>query len=221
MEPPVTDEPHWGPNLVRTLLLTGTYPVLTWTTYALAGLAIGRSDLRRPQAGWWLVVVGGALAVGAKLLSSAVLSAAGGVQRLGVGDKELQRGLFGITPTDDWRWLLVSAPHSGTTLDLVHTTGSAMLVLGCCLVLVRGVPRAAVLPLAAAGSMTLTLYTAHVLSLSSGSPLLMDSRLQMWLLQVAAALVIATVWRLLVGRGPLEAVASVGARGVARASVRA
>jgi hypothetical protein len=45
----------------------------------------------------------------------------------------LQRGLLGTTPTTDWRWLLISAPHSSTTLDLVHTSATAAGVLGLCL----------------------------------------------------------------------------------------
>ena len=35
------DEPG-GRDLLVELFLTGTYPVLTWTTYLFAGLAVGR-----------------------------------------------------------------------------------------------------------------------------------------------------------------------------------
>ena len=119
--------------------------------------------------------------------------------------RSLGTGFFGTTPREDWRWLVVSAPHSGTTLDLVHTTGSAMAVLGACLLLARLLPRLVVLPFAAVGSMTLTLYTAHVLALADGSPFLTDDLRTLWLAHVVVALVVATVWRTTVGRGPLEA----------------
>lgn len=212
------EEPGGG-DLFAELLLTGTYPVLPWTTYLFVGLALGRLDLRRRTTALWLVVGGAALAVAAKLASSTLLDAAGGVDRLRAsvspdsvyaflgGDlgMSLRQGLLGTTPTTDWRWLLISAPHSSTTLDLVHTSATAAGVLGLCLLVTRYAPRWLYLPLAATGSMTLTLYTAHVLSLAKGTPLLpTDDRLRLWLGQVVIVIVIATLWRTLVGRGPLE-----------------
>lgn len=205
-----------GADLLVELFLTGTYPVLTWTTYLFAGLAVGRLDLRRWSVAGRVLVLGLAIATAAKVLSAMLLGAVGGARRLadsvggsaGSVEDSLAVGLFGTTPTADWRWLTVSAPHSGTTLDLAHTTGTALAVLGAALLLSRLLPRRLVLPLAAAGSMTLTLYTAHVLALAEGSPLLVEDRLQLWLLHVAVALVVATLWRSTVGRGPLEALAA-------------
>jgi len=80
-----------------------------------------------------------------------------------------------------------------------------MAVLGACLLLARLLPKVLLLPLAATGSMTLTLYTAHVLALADDSPFLSNDRRALWLAHVAIALVVATVWRTAVGRGPLEA----------------
>ena len=212
VDPTPIAEP-WGDDLLTELLLTGTYPVLSWTTYLFAGLALGRSDLRRLPSAARLLVAGMAVAVAARALSAVLLDAVGGADRLArtVGSstaevtRSLGSGFFGTTPREDWRWLVVSAPHSGTTLDLVHTTGSAVAVLGACLLLARLLPRLVVLPFAAAGSMTLTLYTAHVLALADSSPLLTDDRRTLWLAHVVVALVVATVWRTSVGRGPLEA----------------
>ena len=212
VDPTPIAEP-WGGDLLTELLLTGTYPVLSWTTYLFAGMALGRSDLRRLAGAGRLLLAGAAIAVSAKALSAWLLDAVGGADRLAstVGStaeevtRSLGAGMFGTTPREDWRWLVVSAPHSGTTLDLVHTTGSAMAVLGACLLLARILPRLLVLPFAAAGSMTLTLYTAHVLALADGSPFLSDDRRTLWLAHVVVALVVATVWRTSVGRGPLEA----------------
>jgi hypothetical protein len=204
-----------GRDILKELFLTGTYPALTWTTYLFVGLAIGRSHLRRSGVAWALLLGGAAVAVLAKVVSAGLLGAAGGVDRLQASlpaDNFLSRetghwlreGLFGTTPTTDWRWLLISSPHSGTTLDLLHTTATSAAVIGGCLLLTLVVPRWSYLPLAATGSMTLTLYTAHVLALTKGRPLRMADQLDFWLANVAVAVVVATFWRVLVGRGPLE-----------------
>lgn len=69
-----------------------------------------------------------------------------------------------------WRWLTFAAPNSGTTLYLVHTVGVSSAALGACLELARMLPGFVVLPLAAVGSMTSTLYGLHVLALDEESP---------------------------------------------------
>jgi len=75
-------------------------------------------------------------------------------------------GVFGSTPTGGaWQWLLVVAPHSGTPFDLAQTIGSALLVTGLCLLVVGVLPEAGARFVAVffgAGTMTLTLYTLHV-----------------------------------------------------------
>jgi uncharacterized membrane protein len=215
-----------GDSYLLDLVLTGTYPVLTWVTYLLAGLAVGRLALGSARVAGRLVAVGVGLAVGAKVLSSVLLSAAGGAAALtpdpalGVSevDASLRAGLFGVTPTSDWQWLLVSAPHSGTTFDLAHTVGTSLAVLGLCLLLTRRGP-GPLLPLACAGSMTLTVYSLHVLARAADSTLLLAD-LQLWVSHVVVALVAATIWRTTVGRGPLEALSAwLGRRGT-RARVR-
>jgi uncharacterized membrane protein len=224
VDPTPIDEPG-GADLLVELFLTGTYPVLTWTVYLFAGLAVGRLHLRRISVGIRLLAIGVLLAVGAKVTSAILLAAVGGESQLaasqgrltGTIDQLLAGGLFGTTPPGDWRWLTVSAPHSGTTFDLLHTTGTGMAVLGSCLLLSRVVPRRALLPLAATGSMTFTLYTVHVLALADGSPFLTDDPLTLWLGHVAAAVVLATVWRTQVGRGPLEWLAALLDRAARRA----
>ena len=222
VSPTPIDEPG-GRDLLKELFLTGTYPVLTWTTYLLAGLAVGRCDLRRTGTAWRLLAGGAVVAVGAKVLAGTLLHAVGGESRLQESlpagslyatdtGRWLDEGLFGTTPTSSWRWLVVATPHSGAPLDLAHTTGTALAVLGAALLLARVGARLLVLPLAAAGSMTLTLYTCHVLALVDGSPLVVDDRARLWLGHVLAAVAAATVWRGLVGRGPLEALAAAADR---------
>src|SRR4029079_7191849 len=75
-------------------------------------------------------------------------------------------GMHGTTPAGgSWAWLLVVAPHSGTPFDLLQTGATAALVIGGCLWLV-GRPaqrsRRAVAIAFGAGTMTLSLYTLHV-----------------------------------------------------------
>jgi hypothetical protein len=204
-----------GNDLLVELFLTGTYPVLTWTTYLFAGMAVGRLPLKRLTVAARLLVLGLVVAVAARITGALLLDAVGGPESLASGERpvesvedSLAAGMFGTTPTDDWRWLTVVAPHSGTTLDLAHTTGSALAVLGACLLLARVLPSVVLLPFAAAGSMTLTLYSLHVLALADGSPLLVEDRMDLWLWHVVVALLLATLWRTTIGRGPLEALAA-------------
>ena len=74
-------------------------------------------------------------------------------------------------------------------------------LVGLALLLVRTPLRLLLTPLAAAGSMPLSLYTAHVLVLATTDS---DDPTRYYLLQVSAALVLAVLWRRWVGRGPLE-----------------
>ena len=69
------------------------------------------------------------------------------------------------------------------------------------------------MPLAAAGSMPLTLYSLHVLVLATADG---PDPLRFWALQAVAALVTATAWRRFLGRGPLEALLAAGTRRVVR-----
>ncbi len=121
----------------------------------------------------------------------------------------LDFGADGVTPTTSIWWLAVRSPHTGAPADLLHTTGTAVALVGALLllghvtvpVLARAV--AVVLaPLAAAGSMTLTLYTAHIVFMNS--PLDVFDPVPGYLTQVVTALLFALAWRQAVGRGPLE-----------------
>ena len=121
----------------------------------------------------------------------------------------LSFGADGTTPTTTAWWLAVRMPHTGTPLDLLHTTGTAVALLGSLLLLghlttpvLRKAIDLALAPLAAAGSMTLTLYTAHIVFMNS--PLDVFGATSGYLVQVMVALLFAQVWRRRVGRGPLE-----------------
>jgi len=202
-------------RLVEELLFTGYYPAVPWLVYLLAGMAVGRLPLHRVRTAVWLTVVGGVLAFAAWGTSWLALHPLGGLAHLRASapntspfdtmtvDQALVRGTFGTTPTTSWWWLTVAAPHSSTTLDLFQTIGSALLVVGLCLLASRAAPRALGFVFAA-GTMTLTLYSLHlwVLAVGMGPP--RDTAALFWF-HVSAALVFAMVWRATIGRGPFEA----------------
>lgn len=213
--PPWPPQPGLGalaePGQLLTLLgLTGVYPVLPWTTYLLAGMAIGRLDLRRIRSGGMLLAGGAVLAVLANVVSAVLLGQFGGLAVL--GRRALGERAYGSTPTGTWWWLATDAPHSGTPLDLAHTTGTAVAVLGAMLLLAHW-SRALVWLPAALGGVPLTVYTLHVVALSAyavrGSTALL-------LTHVVVALLIGAILRAAGQRGPLEAVLAVASRGARR-----
>lgn len=202
-------------GLFGTLALTGYYPVLPWTTYLLAGMAVGRLDLHRARTAARLGLGGAALASVATAGSAVLLGPVGGAAVL--GSAALADRNYGSTPTDTWWWLAVDLPHSGTPFDLARTTGTALAVLGAALLLARW-SRASVWGPAAVGAVPLTLYTAHVIALSAypgtGGPA--DDAVLLWAVHVLAAVAIGVGLRLLGRRGPLEAVVSAAGRSARR-----
>ncbi|OHV48237.1 hypothetical protein BCD48_16085 [Pseudofrankia sp. BMG5.36] len=215
-------------RLALTILLSGYYPALAWIGYLCAGMFVGRLDLRRTRVAGLLLGTGAAVAVAASALSWLLLGPLGGRDALlatssvlpGVGPiapsevpSLLEGGLYGSTPTQSWWWLAVDTPHTSAPLDLLHTTGTAVALLGAALLVARLGAAAAVViwPLAAVGSMTLTWYTLHAWVLSTELPR-GDSYAWLYLQQVIPMLVLASLWRLTGRRGPLEAVISALAR---------
>tara|TARA_Y100000815_G_scaffold207678_2_gene191746 strand:+ start:129 stop:1340 length:1212 start_codon:yes stop_codon:yes gene_type:complete len=223
-------------RLVSEVLFTGYYPVLVWSAYLLAGMALGRLDLRRvPGRVLGLVAVAAALvSAAAELVSDRLLAREGTVRRLdrdlwllvGRDDEEalerlhrlIDTGLYGQTPVDGaWQWLLVSAPHSSTTFDLLRTGGAALAVVALLVWALRaldGPARHLVVVLTGAGAMTLTLYTLHVLMSSDLLPPA-EGR-QGTVVQVGVVVVAGAVVALLGRRGPLEGLVALAARGTER-----
>jgi uncharacterized membrane protein YeiB len=210
-------------GLLRQLLLTGTYPVVVYLAFLCAGMAVGRLDLRSRRVAGWLLGGGIVLAVAARVVSFVLLHPLGGLDRLLAqqpgppGDPTATTRLLWDPAQDtSWWYLALAAPHSHTPLDVAHVLGSAMAVLGASLLLTR-IPavRRLLWPVAAAGSMTLTLYSAHLLVLETG--LLEDDALALYLLLVLAALAFAVLWRRRHERGPLERVVSAASSRARRA----
>ncbi|RZQ62332.1 heparan-alpha-glucosaminide N-acetyltransferase domain-containing protein [Amycolatopsis suaedae] len=202
-------------RLLTELTLTGEYPALAWTTYLCAGLVIGRLPLDRPKVAVTLAGTGAALAAGAAAVSWLLLNVYGGLAAIWAAQpgsaltvpettELLNLGGDGTVPASTVWWLAVDGPHTGTTPDLVGTTGAAVALIGVLLLLER-LRTASVLlaPLAAAGSMALTFYVAHLAFVNSSYDVYGPGL--GYALQVAAVLLVGLAWRATAGKGPLEA----------------
>ena len=208
-------------EILTELTFTGFYPAVPWMTYLCAGLVVGRLDLTSARVAARLLCVGAGMAAAAAA-SSALLVHEFGLKRIlaaesarGMSANRTQElltfGGEGTTPTSTWWWLAVDAPHTSTPFDLLGTSGSAIALLG--LMLLIGQVTAPILgrlaavvqaPLAAAGAMPLTLYTAHIAFINSRYDVF-DATTG-YLAQVAGVLLIGLVARAAGRRrGPLEA----------------
>lgn len=205
-------------RLLADLFLTGYYPVLQWLSYLLVGLAIGRLVLTKALVPVLLLVGGTVVAVAAKSLGVAAMEDWGGRAALEkvlnspgypLGSV-LQVNLAGLPQEGSWWWLASAAPHSGTPLDLLHTSAVAAAVIGACLLLGRlaeWVDLDLLLPLRGPGAMTLTLYTVHVWVVSSFylKPLPAGwTEDGMYFAHAAAAIAVGIVFARMSWRGPLE-----------------
>lgn len=224
--------------LLRGLFLTGTYPVPTWIVYALVGLVVGRAVIAAVtdgtilRLGRRLALAGTALALGAAGVAAALAPVAlDALTPEYDGERTLVELIYSSTgmgaPTTGSPWWLASAaPHSGTTLDLVLTTGIALAVVGLCLALGTVVPagvRRALEPVRRAGSAPLTVYTLHVVATSLGTMVALSATgltaypwyihsPQLWVLHVVGAVGIGAVLMVLHRRGPLETLVSASGR---------
>jgi uncharacterized membrane protein YeiB len=165
-------------------LFTGSYPLVTWLPSIVAGYLLARADIRRPITQKWMAALGSGFFVMGLVLTSA-LDPAG----------ELATWPAALTNQ-------LSALGFAATLVAVLVwftsarVGDAGSVAGRIL-----------FPLAAAGSMPLTVYTVHVLVLGAWyavDPAGWAPDATTWVVFTVVTLVTAPVWRLTVGHGPLE-----------------
>jgi hypothetical protein len=167
-------------------LVYGSYPVLIWLAFLVAGLLVARMDLRR-RATQFVLVVGGVV-----------------LATLGYGAAELVPRVTAEAHSGTTAEVVGSGGVALAVIGLAVLLGSLPGLAG------RAV-RLGLRPLASTGSMVLTLYTVHVIVLTlvrdavrdgdgpwSYPPVLLPALL-------IGALVIGTVWRRFVGPGPLEA----------------
>jgi uncharacterized membrane protein len=199
-------------ELFSPLLVTGSYPIVAYMAFICLGMVIGRLDLSNRLVAVRLTVGGAVLGAGSWLLSTLILFRFRGLQHLRaaapvkVSPHDAQNIILWDPDTvSSWWWLVERAPYTTTPFRMVHDLGIAMAWLGLSLLITRSqLARRALGPLAAAGAMTLTLYTAHVIVLEATS-FLEDHPIQLFFVLVYIALSFAALWRQGGRRGPLEA----------------
>lgn len=190
-------------------------PLVNW----LATVGAFGPFLAEVLSGFWM---GGyaleAPSVGGSSVSSSVVEVGGYVPLKG---SEFGGGYLDRISTG-WEQVLSSLfevdPHSGGTLEILGSGGLAVAIIALC-VLVAKRFRPVIVPLAALGSMPLTAYSAHIVSLmllqgGPGGYLAPDNLV--WAATVGALLVGCTLWTLFLGRGPLERLVARAARGLSR-----
>ncbi|MFE6613362.1 DUF418 domain-containing protein [Amycolatopsis sp. NPDC057786] len=215
---------------VLDLLLSGLYPTITWMTFVVAGMALGRADIDSSAVRRKLASIGAALIAfgygvpwlltrfidglreaaqqpwgrGAEKAGSAT------VKSMGEGVKAMAEG--GPKGMDDSGWgLLLARPHSSSTFDLVGSVGIAIVVVVGATALLSRLSwlRRLSAPVIAVGTMSLTLYVGHFLvggligALGKGQGAGNDSAMVLlWF--IVGATVFAWLWSRFFRRGPLE-----------------
>lgn len=209
IDPTIGDFVRHPVGMLVLLLFGGAYPAVLWLAYICAGMAMGRLDLSSKRVAGWLLGGGAALAAASWLASSLLLFRFGGLRHIRDNapagthwtDSRLLWEPWG--DFDTFWWYAGRAPHSGTPFDMLHTLGFAVAVLGAALLMTR-LPLAARLlrPVAAAGSMVLTLYCAHIAVLATG--LFGDHVYAQYCVLLSAMIIFAVLWERTHTRGPLE-----------------
>mgnify|MGYP004512075717 CR=1 FL=1 len=184
-------------GLLVELLVTGGYPVIVWMSFLWFGMAIGRSDLRSTAV---------ALRVGAAGVLLAVVGYGLGAATTDPSAPDIST-TYGGTPAiiePEWSALLGFEAHSGTTFEVLGSAGVAAAVIALCLLVARPA-RAVLFPLESVGATALSTYSIHVVAYAVLFP--DDEPTEWsWAWFALTALVLCTIWRLVLGRGPLERV---------------
>lgn len=172
---------------------TGPYPALIFSAYVFAGLAVGRSQLTDIAVQVVMVAAGAGMAAlawggSALLLSSSTVTSSPYLTRLATGEA-----------------------HDYSPVEVIGNLGAALAVTGLLLMLTRPhllgrVVSVVLAPVAAVGSMSLTAYSAHLVAIAVlGNDVVWypeSNGVLLWF--IAITLAICLVWRLVIGRGPLE-----------------
>ena len=193
LSPLITAMPEWLYTLpVVHELWSFHYPALVWVGYVLVGMSVGRLA---PWRGRPLAALAGA---GAAL---ALIGYGGGAVAATVQARPLMWVLDPEAPPAGWFELV---PHSYSPAEMLGNLGTGFFVIAACCAVAAWVPRV-VGPLADAGAMTLTLYSAHIVLLAVVGPEMVWEPSNVALVTLCVACIaFAFVWRRAVGQGPLE-----------------
>lgn len=192
---------QWLPTLGE-LFVGGGFQTPYAVPLLLAGLALGRLDLRSAHVRSWLAIAGSGLVVAAWLVSRLALGP------LGAADALAQMMSGSGQLVQPWTSLLTLPPHQLYALSLpmapFMTGVGLLLVTGCLWLTERPFWRVACAPLAASGRLALTWYAAHLVFIERvmGEPPYAFT----WFAAMAAfALAFSPLWLRRFQRGPLEA----------------
>ncbi|WP_030249917.1 MULTISPECIES: DUF418 domain-containing protein [unclassified Streptomyces] len=214
-----------GGDGLLNLLLDGYYPAITWMPFVVAGMALARLDLAVRTVRRRLAVLGPALMTlgyGTSWLTARLYPP------LQEGKAEMKDLFANLDPqstaslepgspafeaihdklaasSNNALSLLGAEPHSGTSFEIVGGLGVAITVLLCAIVAMDRLAwlRRLASPLVAVGTMSLTLYVAHVAAFA----MLPEEATRTFvplLGFIAGAILFATVWSRYFRRGPLE-----------------
>lgn len=175
-------------------LVGWAYPFPVWIAFLLAGMGLGRLDLRRLPVQAAITVVGAAVSVlgyGVAIVKGPAVSEAG-------------------------RYVAVvwsAEAHSSGLWEVVGSGGFAIAIIGLCLLVCRTPVRWLVIPIRAVGSLPLTAYVVQLVVwavfaaavLGDTSDLVGVRDAGLFLPLTVGIVVGCTAWALLIGRGPLEA----------------
>ncbi|MEV0953917.1 acyltransferase family protein [Promicromonospora sp. NPDC050249] len=188
VDPVTLGTPPW--EAVYSLLLTGRYPLLSWTVPFVAGLCVARLDLTDTAVLRRLAAGGAAVAAGTVALAQLAYLLIG---------PEADRG--------PWR-LLTGAAHGQMPLWLASSIGGALAIVAACSLVLCRFERSRVLGwLVACGRLSLTLYVLHFVVLALIKPaegfllwqgVLISSAL------VVAVILAAVLWARTGRAGPIE-----------------
>ena len=212
-------------------IISGSYPLTAWFTYGVAGMLVHRYLIHSRMLQWISLVAGVVLAVigvNARSWISDQLPApedpkmydqlttdptpAAGVAGGGPG------GATNSNPDIQSTWwytYLGPEPHMGGLIDIATSITVSVAVIALCL-LITALPlgRTILYPLRAMGSMSLTVYVAHVLT---AAMILTNDNNPAWSsseepathplalgVTIVVAIVCAMIWKQFFRRGPLE-----------------
>ncbi|WP_225310180.1 heparan-alpha-glucosaminide N-acetyltransferase domain-containing protein [Microbacterium testaceum] len=168
------------------------YPFTVWIAFLLAGMGVGRLDLRALGEQILLVMAGLSLALAGYGFALATAPVAAGHPYLAA--------------------VLTAEDHSSGLWEVVGSGGFALAVIGICLLLCRTPLRWIAVPLRAVGSMPLTAYVLQLVVWAVVALVLLGDTSDLSGIREAGLfvpltlglIVGCTVWALTIGRGPLE-----------------
>ena len=215
------------------MLIAGNYPGLVYMAFIFAGMAIGKSCVAETRRQAKLVALGAVLMAlgygGSYVLTHTLFDSGDALQVRGAvvtdeseggrtaapsggetdpppadPDSDQREHAFDWAPVafDPASQLITANPHANTMFEVVGSGGFAIALTGLCLLIGRA-SRNVLRPLAAVGSMSLTVYATHLVVLGT-MPGLANNSWEAVLWMSVGALIVCGLWRLFYRRGPLE-----------------